>query len=275
MRRILSAPLLAAALLLPFLLGPSTASADLGGLDAEEIAAIEAINDIRADLGLTPLRLSPILTEVAEWMATDLAERDAIDHTDSLGRSMGDRVHSFGYPTNAYIRENLVVGTNVDGGEGAVVLWQGSAGHKANNEASDVRVAGIARVYDPDTRYKWFWVLVLGSVADAGTMSIAQLQAPALEALPQVTGNPPVGTNSGTFTIGFPTSGIGLTVWNGGTLEAMAEGARIGGARNIFLTADGRWVSYSIGAPSFVNANFSAQFSGGNVPAGTVVLIVK
>jgi uncharacterized protein YkwD len=272
MRRSLFVPLLAAALLAPFLLAPATASADLGGLDAEEIAAIQAINDIRADLGLAPLRLSPLLTEAAEWMAQDLAGRDAIDHIDSLGRSMGERVRSFGYPRNAYIRENLVVGSNVVLGQRAVDLWQGSAGHKANNEASDVTVAGIARVHAPDTKYKWFWVLNLGSVADSGTKSVAQLQE---GSLPQVTGNPPLGTTPGTFGLAFPTTGIGLTTWNGGSLTAMVDGARIGGARSLFITANGRWIAYGISAPAFVNANFAAQFPGGNVPAGTVLLIAK
>ena len=275
MRRTFIASAFAAALLVPFLLAPTVASADLGGVDDEEIAAIEAINEVRVGLGLTPLRLSPILTEAAEWMAQDLADRDTIDHTDSLGRSMGDRVHSFDYPTNASLRENLVVGTNVDTGAEAVDLWQNSTGHKANNEASDVSVAGIARVNAPGTTYKWFWVLNLGSVADAGTKSVAELQSPQTPPLPPVTGIPPLGSESGTFTIAFPASGVGLTVWNGGTLEAMAEGARVGGAKGLFITVGGRWVSYGIGSPAFVNAGFAAQSPGGVVPAGTVLLVSK
>ncbi len=275
MRRTLIASVLAAVLIVPFVIAPATASADLDGLDAEEIAAIEAINEVRVGLGLTPFEVSPILTESAEWMAQDLAKRDTIDHTDSLGRSMGNRVHSFGYPTNAYIRENLVVGTNVDTGAEAVQLWQESAGHRANNEATDVTVAGIARVYAPNTTYQWFWVLNLGSVADTGTVTTTELQAPQTPPLPPVTGVPPLGTESGTFTLTFPSSGVGLTVWNGGTLEAMAEGARVGGAKGIFITVGGRWVSYGIGSPAFVNANFAAQFPGGMVPAGTVLLIAK
>ena len=155
MRRTLIASALAAALLIPFVLAPTVASADLGGVDEEELAAIEAINEVRVGLGLAPLRLSPILTEAAEWMAQDLADRDTIDHTDSLSRSMGDRVRSFNYPTNAYIRENLVVGTNVDTGTEAVDLWQNSAGHKANNEASDVSVATRRRGEGPVHHGRW------------------------------------------------------------------------------------------------------------------------
>ena len=283
MRRPLIASLFAAALLVPLLV-PSTASADLTGLDSEEIAALEAINQVRTDLGLPALKLSPILTDSAEWMAQDLANRDTIDHTDSLGRPMPERIYAFSYPTNAYIRENLVVGTNLSSGVDAVQEWQNSPGHKANNEASDVTVAGIARVYAPNTQWKWFWVLNLGSYQDPGTQTIAQFQqatptptatptATPTQTLPPVTGNPPLGTGPGTFTIDFPSSGVGLTVWNGGSLDAMAEGARVGGARSIFMTLNGRWISYSIGGPSFVNANFAAQFAGGQVPAGTVVLV--
>lgn len=269
MRRLVVAPLVAAGFLLPALLAPAVSAAALSGLDSEEIAAVEAINELRADLGLPALRVSPILTEAAEWMAADLASRDTIDHTDSLGRSMGTRVHSFSYPTNATIRENLVVGTGLNLGIEAVEAWQDSPGHRANNEAGDVTVAGIARVHAPETQWKWFWVLNLGSVADTGTTSTGDLQqAP-------VTGNQPIGTEPGTFTLPFPTTGVGLTQWNGGTLDAMVEAARVGGARSIFMTVNGKWVGYSIGSPAFVNAAFAAQFQGGNVPAGAVMLIVK
>ena len=292
MRRPLIATLFAVALLVPFV-APSTASADLTGLDSEEIAALEAINQIRTDLGLPALKLSPILTDAAEWMAQDLANRDTIDHTDSLGRPMAERIYAFSYPTNAYIRENLVVGTNLSSGVDAVQEWQNSPGHKANNEASDVNVAGIARVYAPNTQWKWFWVLNLGSYEDPGTTTIAQFQqatptpTPTQTATPTPTATPtatptqapptgsePLGTGPDTFTLAFPGSGVGLTVWNGGSLATMAEGARNGGARSMFITVNGRWVSYSIGGPSFVNSNFAAQFPGGQVPAGTVVLVV-
>lgn len=274
MRRSLLASLLLAALVLPGVLQPDAASADLAGLDEEEVAAIEALNEIRVDLGLSPLALSPILTDAAEWMAQDLADRDTIDHDDSLGRPMADRVYSFDYPTSATIRENLVVGTDLDRGVEAITAWQDSPGHRTNNEAPDVTVAGIARVHDPDSRWQWFWVLNLGSFEDPGTLSTAALQQ---EEPPtdEATGEAPVGTEPGTFSIDFPPTGIGLTAWNGGTLAQMAEGARVGGARSMFITVEGTWVVYNIGAPEFVNANFAARFPSGEVPSGTVLLIVK
>lgn len=268
MRRPILASILAAALLLPAIAAPNIASADIEGLDEEEIAALETINAIRVNLGLPALKISPILSESAEWMAEDLADHDTIDHTDSLGRSMADRIYAFGYPTTAYIRENLVVGTFVDSGEEAVEAWQDSPGHRANNEADDVTVAGIARVYAPDTEYKWFWALNLGSYEDEGTVTLAQLQqAP-------VSGDPPVGDEEGTFAFDFPSSGIGLNAWNGGSLDEMVEGARQGGARSIYITVNGRWVGYSIAGPEFVNANFMSEFSEGDVPEGSVILIV-
>lgn len=275
MRRTLTSLILSAAALVPFLLSPTTASADLGGLNEQELAAIEEINEVRAALGLQTLQLSPILTDAAEWMAQDLADRDTIDHTDSLGRSMGERVNSFGYPSTAIKRENLVVGTNLDLGSEAVQQWQDSPGHKANNEASDVIVAGIARVHAPGTQWGWFWVLNLGSQADSGTTSVADLQqGPQQTQQPPISGDAPIGTAPGTFTIDFPSSGVGLTAWNGGTLAEMAEGARQGRAKAMFITVNGRWLGYNIGAQAFVNANFAAQFSGGNVPEGTVILVV-
>ena len=42
----------------------------------------------------------------------------------------------------------------------------------------------------------------------------------------------------------------------------------------MFVTVEGRMVGYVLGAPSFVNAGFVDAFPGGNVPAGTGVLVV-
>jgi uncharacterized protein YkwD len=41
--------------------------------------------------------------------------------------------------------------------------WQQSPGHNANLLLSDAREMGIALVVDPDTEYKTFWTLVLGT----------------------------------------------------------------------------------------------------------------
>lgn len=256
----------AALLLLPSLLSPVPASAGVGDLDAQELDAVVRINQIRVGLGLPPFTISPILTETAEWMAQDLANRDSLDHTDSLGRGLRDRFSAFGYPSSTFIRENLAAGYQT--GAAVVVGWQNSPGHRINNEATDVITVGIARVQKAGTTYGWFWALTFGSYEDAGTITTGGTVV--------VPGAPtsPVGTEPGTFSTAFPSLGVGLTVWNGGSVAQLTTKAQQGGARSIFVTVNGQLIGYVIGAPAFVNAAFTAAFPSGTVGAATPVLVV-
>lgn len=260
-------PLLAAfALAAPALLSPAPAAAAVT-LDAEEEAAIKALNEARIDTGLDPFTVSPILTEIAEFMAGDNARRDTLDHTDALGRGLRDRNNAFGYPANTVIRENLAAGR--EGGTATMDQWMNSPGHRANNYADDVIAVGIARVFREGSTYGWFWALEFGSHADAGSVSIGvgSTRPPAA--------NAPVGSGLGTFSMVFPERGVGLNVWNGGSLALLTGGAEAGGATAVFISAEGRFTGYVIGAPAFVNQAFLDRFPSGEVPAGTPMIIVR
>lgn len=258
--------LVAAVVLLPSLLSPAPAFAAVAGLDDQELAAVVRINEVRVGLGLAPFTISPILTETAEWMAQDLANRGVLDHTDSLGRGLRARFDAFGYPASTFIRENLAAGYQT--GAAVVVGWQNSPGHRANNEATDVVTVGIARAYSAGSTYGWFWALTFGSYEDPGTvMTDGTVVVPGAPASP-------VGTGAGTFSSAFPSVGVGLNVWNGGSVTQLTTMAQQGGARSIFVTVNGQLLGYVIGAPAFVNTAFTAAFPGGTVSAGTPVLIV-
>jgi hypothetical protein len=199
-------------------------------------------------------------------MAQDLANRDGLDHVDSLGRGLRDRFNAFGYPANTFIRENLAAGYQT--GAAVVVGWQNSPGHRVNNEATDVVTVGIARVQKTGTTYGWFWALTFGSYEDPGTIMT--------DGTVVVPGTPtsPVGTGPGTFSTAFPSVGVGLSVWNGGSVTQLTTKAQQGGARSIFVAVDGQLIAYVIGAPAFVNAAFTAAFPSGTIGAGTPVLVV-
>lgn len=83
---------------------------------------------------------------------------------------------------------------------------------------------------------------------------------------------PPPGT--GTFAGMFPSRGVGLVVWNGGDVGAALAAAADQGAGALFITRDGRFIGYTVGAPSFVNAGFMAAYPAGEIPAGTPMLVV-
>ncbi len=122
--------------------------------------ALEMINSYRASKGLKPLKLNPKLAQAARMHAKDLASHDRISHYGSDGSDPLVRVQRTGYPVHL-AAENV--------GTGQVSLaevfkgWQKSPGHNENLLLKDAREMGMALVVDPDTEYKTFWTLVLGS----------------------------------------------------------------------------------------------------------------
>jgi uncharacterized protein YkwD len=123
-------------------------------------AALKMINAYRASKGLAPLRLNPKLTEAAAMHARDLARHDRISHYGSDGSDPLLRVQRTGYPV-------YLAAENV--GTGQISLaevfrgWKQSPGHNENLLLKGAREMGMALVVDPNTEYKTFWTLVLGS----------------------------------------------------------------------------------------------------------------
>jgi len=73
-----------------------------------------------------------------------------------------------------------------------------------------------------------------------------------------------------------PAGGIGLVVWSGGTPSALATAASARGctAAAIGLTDAGRFIGYTLGAPAFVNAAFTALLPSGVLPPQSPLLLV-
>jgi hypothetical protein len=241
---------------LPWLAVRAPAAAELP-LDVEEAAAVEILNTQRVAAGLDPVLVSPTLTAAAEWMAQDLAKIDDVSHTDTLGRGIRARFTFFGYPEQSSIRENVAAGYST----GASVMqgWNDSPGHRANNLAADVRVVGIARHFESGTKYRWFWVLTFGSVVDSGSMSLAEARG--------------VVAGASSFGTTLPASGVALTTWPGGSLEALRQAALSSNVRAVYVFAQGRLVPYLLIAPDFVNQPFIDLWGGGPAP-GTIILVV-
>lgn len=70
--------------------------------------------------------------------------------------------------------------------------------------------------------------------------------------------------------------GYAIVVWGGGTPAALVQAASAKGctAASVWITAQGQFIPYVVGAPDFVNEGFVGRFSGGNMPSGTPVIIV-
>src|ERR1700749_4222959 len=67
-------------------------------LDAQQLALVSLINTYRAQNGAGALQVSIALENSSQWMATDMATKNYLNHTDSLGRTPGTRLTAFGYP---------------------------------------------------------------------------------------------------------------------------------------------------------------------------------
>jgi hypothetical protein len=131
------------------------------GLGSEEIAVLDLINRYRRENGKQPLSLSPALIQVSRWMSQDMANKNYLGHTDSLGRDPFKRLADFGYPSNSYRGENLAAGFEL--AAGAIEGWKNSPGHNRNLLLNEFKYIGISRVFNPDTGYKWFWSTEFGS----------------------------------------------------------------------------------------------------------------
>lgn len=270
--RTLTALAVAAAFIFGLSVHAPSVEAAVSGIDDEEQAAILSLNQERAAVGLGALYVSPTLTAAAVWMADDLAARDLLSHTDSLGRDMRERFTAFGYPTNSVVRENVAAGYET--GQAVMQGWMDSSAHRANNLATDVTALGIARVYSDSSQFGWFWVLTFGSVRDTGTVPVAEVTGVTPTPSPSTPVLPAGTPGAGTFAGEFPQQGVGLLVWNGGNLQQLVAATQAGGAASVWAGAGGRLVGYTIGAPTFVNASFIAVFPDGNVPKDTALLVV-
>ena len=58
-------------------------------------------------------------------------------------------------------------------------------------------------------------------------------------------------------------AGFSLPVYQGGSVEALADCARSRGVTAVYVLAGGEWVSHILGAPEFVNQAFRELFADG------------
>jgi uncharacterized protein YkwD len=134
--------------------------------DEAEQAFVDIINQYRTSNGLQPLTVSVNLNRSASWMAQDLATKNYFSHRDSMGRDSQTRIAECGATMNS--GENLAAGTIIDSAVSAFGLWRSSSGHNRNMLFAPYTQIGIARAYNPTSRYKWYWVTTF-SVPDDGT----------------------------------------------------------------------------------------------------------
>jgi len=114
------------------------------------------INGVRTAAGAPVLAYNAQLDQAAQVHANDMLANGFLGHTGSDNSSVGDRATAAGYNWTA-IGENVAQGQQNE--NAALVAWQNSAGHRANNENPIFEDFGLARAGSgADIR----WALVLG-----------------------------------------------------------------------------------------------------------------
>lgn len=118
----------------------------------------ELLNAYRAERGLNPLVADARLKEAASAHVRDLAAHNRLSHQGSDGSDHIRRAERAGY--GRYVAENVAAGQK----NPAEVMqaWLGSRGHRSNLELDPASHFGFAHAVAPDTKYKNFWVLVVG-----------------------------------------------------------------------------------------------------------------
>ena len=110
--------------------GPQTV---LGAEDAMELPTIDLINQVRAENGLRPLRVSAKLAQAAEAHAISMGTEGYFDHSSSDGASFWKRIARF-YPQEGFRRwtvgENLLWASPDVTPKQALQMWLGSPGHR-------------------------------------------------------------------------------------------------------------------------------------------------
>jgi uncharacterized protein YkwD len=143
-------------------------NAGCGGPDVVHDALLARVNAARAEarrcghraLGpAAPVTWSPVLARIADGHAADMAGNDFVAHEGSDGLRVDRRADRAGFAWRA-IGENVAAGA--PDVARTVRQWLDSPGHCRNLMNRDYTVIGGACRAAEDTRYRSYWVLVLG-----------------------------------------------------------------------------------------------------------------
>jgi len=132
-------------------LGPSAQSVALG------------INRARANAGLPPLALHPLLNQAAQNHVNDMITNHNYSHTGSDGSNVGMRVARTGYAANGWTGENWVAQGDA---ANALSWWLNSPMHRANILNPNWTELGIGSGMHPDG-----WGILFVAVFSRGSLN--------------------------------------------------------------------------------------------------------
>jgi uncharacterized protein YkwD len=133
--------------------------------DAEELALLKAINDLRAQDGLEPLAMGPAITAGADAHSQDMAKNNFMGFSGSDGSTTAQRMTTAGYPNPDAVSDYIFAGDPTGAG---VFAWLQQNTSQSDTLLNSKHVAiGIARANNPDSAAKWYWTVSFGPTAEA------------------------------------------------------------------------------------------------------------
>jgi hypothetical protein len=118
----------------------------------------EMISRYRREHGLSTVKTDPQLTAIAERQAKAMAASGIMDH--SVAGAFSSRISSVNANRAA---ENIAAGTKT--WADTFRMWQNSPGHNANLLQVRADSVGVAVARNDQTRYKYFWAMVIAEKA--------------------------------------------------------------------------------------------------------------
>lgn len=119
-------------------------------------------NDARADAGCRAVQAHPILQAVAQSHAEAMAQGAYLDHVDTQGRAVGERLMAAGF-VYGWAGENISAGkADVDD---VFAWWMSSDGHRANILKPEFTLLGAGYAFMPQDprQFHHYWVLVFAA----------------------------------------------------------------------------------------------------------------
>lgn len=152
-------------------------------ISMEEQGLFDEINKHRQQYGLATLVWSDTLVRAATWMSEDMLKSKSLNHIDSLGRDMANRLTDCGYRSYSSIGENIDSGT--PDYKTTFEAWKHSPPHNANMLNPNFTEVGIALASNQGNN-SYYWTLDLGTKSNPSPTSV--IPTPTLT--PVITINP-------------------------------------------------------------------------------------
>ena len=127
------------------------------------------LNAHRSARGLSTLSRDQRLNQAASAHARDLARSNRLGHRGSDGSTHVVRAERSGY--GPFVAENVAAGQKTPAA--VMQAWLSSRGHRTNIELNPATHYGFAHAVAPQTKYKHFWVLVVGRPQGDATARVA------------------------------------------------------------------------------------------------------